>query len=165
MTSTPEPRPLRVLFLCTQNSARSQVAEALLKRKGRGRFEAGSAGTEPASRVHPMAVEALRAAGIDWSAARPKSIEDVMGESWDFVITVCDNAREACPTIPGQPLFAHWGTPDPAAVEGDDEHRLTAFKDTLIYLGRRIDLLVALPFESLEKRAAEERVRAMGKVS
>jgi protein-tyrosine-phosphatase len=101
--------PLRVLFLCTQNSARSQIAEALLQRKGRGRFEVASAGTDPAPRVHPLAVEVLNAHEIAWSDKRPKPVSAVPGEPWDFVITVCDKARETCPTFPGQPIFAHWG--------------------------------------------------------
>ena len=152
-------RPLRVLFLCTQNSARSQIAEALLQRKGRGRFEVASAGTDPAPLVHPLAVEVLEVHGIEWSDRRPKPVSALLGEPWDFVITVCDKARETCPTVPGQPIFAHWGMEDPAAVEGPEERRRRAFHDTLSYLSRRIDLMLALPFESLQRQAAEDRMR------
>ncbi|HEY5218907.1 MAG TPA: arsenate reductase ArsC [Gemmatimonadaceae bacterium] len=151
--------PLRVLFLCTGNSARSQIAEALLTAKGRGRFRVGSAGTRPADRVNPGAMEILSAHGIDWTGHRPKTIDEVQ-QPWDLVITVCDNARETCPIFPGHPAFAHWGMPDPAAVD-DDAERRRAFRETYVVLSRRIDLLVALPIEKLEQRAMELRVRAM----
>jgi protein-tyrosine-phosphatase/predicted phosphodiesterase len=156
-------RVLRVLFLCTQNSARSQIAEALLQRKGQGRFEVASAGTDPAPQVHPMAVRVLGEDGIDWQGNRPKSLPVVWDEPWDFIITFCDKARETCPTFPGKPIFAHWGIEDPAAIEGEEAVRYRAFSDTLAYLSRRIDLMLALPFERLERRAAEERVRAIGR--
>lgn len=155
-------RPLRVLFLCTGNSARSQIAEALLERKGRGRFKVGSAGSHPTERVNPLAVKVLQEHGIDWSAKRPKNTEAVQTEPWDLIITVCDRAREACPAFPGQPVFAHWGMPDPAEVIGTEEHRLQAFRETLTYLARRIDLMLALPIEKLEERALELELRAIG---
>lgn len=158
MTAT---TPLGVLFLCTGNSARSQIAEALLTAKGRGRFRVGSAGTKPAERVNPGAVEVLGAHGIDWTAARPKTIDEIQAQPWDLVITVCDNAKETCPVFPGHPAFAHWGMPDPAAVT-DDEERRRAFRDTYQVLSRRIDLLVAIPLEKLEQRALEVRVGAIG---
>lgn len=154
-------RPLRVLFLCTGNSARSQIAEALLARKGRGRFEAGSAGVRPVDRVHPGTVEALRKYGIDWSTRRPKGADAVCDEPWDFVITVCDQAKESCPTMPGHPVFAHWGMPDPAAIE-DPERQRRAFEDVVLHMSRRIDLLLALPLATLERRALERRVQAIG---
>jgi arsenate reductase (thioredoxin) len=144
----PEPQPLRVLFLCTHDSARSQIAEALLERKGRGRFLAASTATEPAPRVHPLAVQVLREIGIEWNGRHPKTIGAIAGEQWDFVITVCDHARESCPTLPGQPVFAHWGIEDPAAAEGDEAQRHRAFHDALTYLSRRIDLMLAIPFEN-----------------
>jgi protein-tyrosine-phosphatase len=141
--------PLRLLFLCTGNSARSQIAEALLTTKGKGKFIAGSAGVQPASAVNPYALDELRSCGIDWSHARPRSIDDVFGEPWDIIITVCDNARESCPVFPGQPTAAHWGVPDPAMVEGSEAEKRRAFRDTTAVLGRRIDLLLALPAERL----------------
>ena len=153
--------PLRVLFLCTRNSARSQIAEALLQKKGRDRFLVGSAGVNPGERIHPGAVAILRDYGIEWMA-RPKSIETVRNARWDLIITVCDRAQETCPTFPGQPIFAHWGLPDPAAIVGSDAHRRKAFDDTLRYLSRRIDLMLALPIESLERRALEIRLEAIG---
>jgi protein-tyrosine-phosphatase len=152
---------LRVLFLCTGNSARSQIAEALLSRKGGEQFDAGSAGVRPRPAVHPDAIDTLAGFGIDWRGRQPKSIDAVLDQPWNFVITVCDRARESCPAFPGQPVFAHWGMPDPADID-DPGRRQQAFRDTATYLGRRIDLLLALPFESLERRALEERLRRIG---
>ena len=149
--------PLRVLFICTGNSARSQIAEALLRRKGRDRFEAGSAGARPAAAVHPNTIAVLREYGIDWSAARPKGLDAVADRPWDLVITVCDRVKEDCPTFPGKPVFAHWGVPDPAAIS-EDEPRRVAFRDAVQFLSRRIDLLLALPIERLERRALELRL-------
>jgi protein-tyrosine-phosphatase len=154
--------PLRVLFLCTGNSARSQIAEALLAKKGAPLFQAGSAGVQPRPAVHPDAIHVLREFGIDWRG-RPKGIDAVLDEPWDFVITVCDRAKESCPTFPGRPIFAHWGMPDPAEIE-DAHRRHVAFRDTLTHLGRRIDLMLALPFERLARHAAEERLRQIGLV-
>ena len=108
--------------------------------------------------MHPDAVEALRVFGIDWSGKIPKAVHDVQDQRWDLIITVCDRAKETCPVVPGQPAFAHWGMDDPAEVEGDAA-RARAFKDTLMYLSRRIDLLLALPVESLERRALETLVQ------
>lgn len=154
--------PLRVLILCTGNSARSQIAEALLATKGVGRFAAASAGSRPAERVNPFAVRVLAEAGIDWRGKRPRGMDGLETEPWDFVITVCDRAKESCPFFPGRPVLAHWGMPDPAEVQGSDEVKLAAFRDTLITLGRRIDLLLALPVEKLERLALERRVRDIG---
>ncbi len=159
----PQPKePLRVLFLCTGNSARSQIAEALLSSRRDTRLVAGSAGTSPGPRVQPMAVQILAERGIDWSRARPKGIDDVASERWDLIITVCDNARETCPTFPGHPITAHWGVPDPAAVIGDEPAVRQAYENALLILGRRIDLLLALPFHQLELLAFEKQVRAIG---
>lgn len=155
-------RPLRVLILCTGNSARSQMAEALLNRKGRGRFIAESAGSQPADRVNHFAVEALQEAGIEWQGHRPRGIDDLGSVNWDIVITVCDNAREACPIFPGQPALAHWGMEDPASVEGDDDTKRRAFREALQLISRRIDLMVALPLEKLQRLALQERLRAIG---
>ena len=155
-------RPLRLLFLCTGNSARSHIAEALLQRKGGEQFVVGSAGSHPASAVNPLAIEVLRDHGIKWEAKKPKSVDAVRGGDWDFVVTVCDRAKEACPTFPGQPVFAHWGLPDPVDVNGTHEQRLRAFQDPVHQLSRRIDLMLALPFEKLERRALEARMQAIG---
>ena len=160
--TTGSKHPLRVLILCTGNSARSQMAEAILNRKGRGRFIAESAGSQPAAQVNPYAVEALREAGIDWSGHQPLGIDDLEPRSWDIVITVCDNAREACPIFPGQPALAHWGMEDPAGVTGDAETKRRAFREALQLISRRIDLMLALPAEKLERLALQERLRAIG---
>jgi arsenate reductase len=154
--------PLRVLILCTGNSARSQMAEAVLNRKAAGRFIAESAGSQPAARVNPFAVEALREAGIEWEGRRPRGINGLESENWDIVITVCDNAREACPIFPGHPALAHWGMEDPANVLGDDETKRRAFRDALRLISRRIDLLLALPIEKLQKLVLQERLGAIG---
>lgn len=155
---------LSVLFLCTGNSARSQIAEALLTARGKGRFRAGSAGVRPAAVVNPHAVNILRQHGIDWSGRAPKAIDEILTERWDFVITVCDNAKESCPNLPGHPVFAHWGMPDPAQVDGDEASRREAFRLSAALLARRIDLLLALPLETLERHAQEERLRVISSV-
>jgi len=152
----------RLLFLCTGNSARSQMAEALLNWKGRGRFQAKSAGSRPADRVNPHAIETLRDYDIPWAGHAPRSIDGLEREPWDFVITVCDRAKEACPIFPGQPILAHWGMPDPADVAGDEAAQRQAFEAAFLLLSRRIDLLLALPIEKLERLALEARVRGIG---
>ncbi len=161
----PEPRrPLRVLFLCTGNSARSQMAEAVLNRKGAGRFEARSAGSAPAARVHPLAIRTLREAGIEWGGRSPRPIAGLEQEAWDIVITVCDRAKESCPVFLGQPALAHWGMADPAGVMGTLAQQEAAFADALQLVSRRIDLMLALPFEKLERLALQTRLRAIGSV-
>lgn len=159
---TSAPAPFRVLILCTGNSARSQIAEALLAQKGAGRFEVVSAGSRPAGRVNPFAVQVLGEAGIRWEGKVPKGLDGLETQRWDFVITVCDRAREACPIFPGTPILAHWGMPDPAEVEGTEEEKRRAFQDTMVTLGRRIDLLLALPIAKLERLALEREVRGIG---
>jgi arsenate reductase len=158
----PRPHPFRVLFLCTGNSARSQMAEAVLNRKGHARFEAHSAGSRPAERVNPLAIWALHEAAIEWRGHPPRGLEGLEREPWDFVITVCDRAREACPVFAGQPVLAHWGMPDPAAVIGTEAVQRAAFVEALTLISRRIDLLLALPVEKLEHLALTARVEAIG---
>jgi arsenate reductase len=126
---TTSTKPIRVLFVCTHNSARSQIAEALLKNLGGADFEVYSAGTE-VTRVNPFAIQVLEAAGIDWSDARSKSVTAFLGQQFDFVITVCDQAREACPLFPGSSNTIHWGLDDPSAVAGTDSQKLAAFQRT-----------------------------------
>ncbi len=152
----------RVLFLCTGNSARSQMAEGLLNWKGNGRFHAESAGSQPAERVNPHAIEMLREYRVPGTGRPPRGIDGLERERWDFVITVCDRAKESCPIFPGQPVMAHWGMPDPAAVAGDAAATRAAFRDAFVVLNRRIDLLLALPLEKLERLALEAQVRAIG---
>lgn len=159
-----EPRPLRLLFLCTGNAARSQMAEAILNAKGKGRFEAQSAGSRPAARVDPLAVEALAQVGLDWQGHQPRSMDGLEREHWDFVITVCDNAREACPILPGQPVVAHWGMEDPAEATGTPDAKRRAFIAARQLITRRIELLLMLPMEKLERLALETRVGAIGAV-
>lgn len=155
---------IRVLFLCTANSARSQIAEALLARKGGDRVVVGSAGSQPADAVRPEAIDALRAAGIDWSGRVPKRIDDVMHEPWDLVITLCDRMHESCPTLPDRPVLAHWGVPDPAQVS-DPVHRASAFRDTLALISWRLDLMLALAPEALDRLVLAERLRQIADTS
>ncbi len=156
------PKPLRVLVLCTGNSARSQMAEALFNRLGGGRVIAESAGSKPAARVNPLAIEMLEQARIPWAGHPPRGLDGLEREHWDFVITVCDKAREACPVFPGQPVVAHWGMPDPAEVEGSDDAKRAAFVDAFTLIRRRVELMMALPLEKLEHLALEARMRAIG---
>ena len=158
-------RPLRLLFLCTGNSARSQMAEAILNHRAKGRIVAESAGSQPAARVNPLAIDTLGEYGIEWAGHPPRSVDGLEGERWDFVITVCDRAKESCPIFPGQPMLAHWGMPDPAEVEGDAVAKRAALRATYLLLSRRIDLLLALPLERLEQLVLEARVRAIGRAT
>jgi arsenate reductase len=139
--------PIRVLFICTGNSARSQLAEALLRDFGGADFEAFSAGTEPKD-VNPYAVRVLDEIGIDWSGARSKSATDFIGQPFDYVITVCDRARQTCPVFPGNHNTLHWGLDDPAEVEGPDEVKLEAFRRTRTEVATRLR-----PFVELARRA------------
>ena len=151
-----------VLFLCTGNSARSILAEALLGVLGRGRFNAYSAGSHPSGHVQPMAAELAAKLGYPTEKLRSKSWDEYAlpgAPRMDFIITVCDNAAgEVCPIWPGQPIAAHWGVPDPAAVEGSEEERRAAFRDALVTLRRRVELLIALPIEKLDRIARERGV-------
>lgn len=155
------PRAFHLLFLCTGNSARSQMAEAILNARGNGRFDAESAGSRPAARVNPLAIETLREHGIEWRGHPPQTVEGLENESWDFVITVCDRAKESCPIFPRQPILAHWGMEDPADAVGEEAAK-KAFRDAYLLLARRIDLLLALPVEKLERLALQAKVRAIG---
>lgn len=154
--------PIRVLFLCTGNSARSQIAEAILQQRGAGRFIVGSAGTQPAARVHPDAVALLAERGIDWSDRRPKAIDEISGQTWDLILTVCDNAKESCPVFPGQPILAHWGVEDPAAVE-DPSARRAAFTQAASILSWRIGLILALRPEAIRSLVAQQHLRRIGR--
>jgi thioredoxin type arsenate reductase len=136
-------RRVRVLFLCTHNSARSQMAEGILRELGKDRVETASAGTE-ATRVHPLAVREMAERGIDISGQRSKHMDELLGERFDYVVTVCDNARESCPVFPGDPERIHWSIPDPSAVEGGEKVRRTAFKRAADELTTRLRYLLAL---------------------
>lgn len=158
-----------VLFLCTGNSARSILAETLLTNLGEGRFRAFSAGSHPAGQVHPFALALLEKNHFDTSGLRSKSWDEYAqpdAPRLDFVITVCDNAAgEVCPVWPGQPMTAHWGIPDPAAVDGTDEQKRHAFVDAMNQLQRRICMFVNLPFATLDKMKLEKAVREIGKTA
>jgi len=161
--SSPEPsRKYKVLFLCTGNSARSILAEQFLRRIAPARFEAYSAGASPRGRVNPLVQELLRDVyHIDPSACRSKSWEEYRDIRFDFVITVCDRARETCPVWPGQPIVAHWSSEDPDSASNEDEAKRIVRKAALeIY--RRIELFTALPLESLDRLRLEESVRSIG---
>lgn len=145
--------PIRVLFVCTHNSARSQIAEALLKRYGGDDFEAFSAGTE-VTRVNPFALHVLEEAGIDWSSGRSKSITKFLDQHFDYVITVCDRARATCPVFPGSSNTLHWGLDDPSEVEGTDAEKLAAFRRTEGEISARLR-----PFIEVALRAAGRPVR------
>jgi arsenate reductase (thioredoxin) len=148
-------RPLNVLFLCTANSARSIMAEALLNHLGGERFSAHSAGSHPGGTVNPLALETLKESGLPTDGLRSKGWDEFAvpeAVPMDFILTVCDNAAgEACPIWPGKPVTAHWGVPDPAAVAGSDEQKRAAFRQAALILRRRIELLVSLPAERLDK--------------
>ena len=156
-----------VLFVCTGNSARSIIAEGLMNHLGGKRFRAYSAGSHPKGEVHPLALEALKHFRLPNDGFRSKSWEEFAGPDapqLDFVFTVCDNAAgEMCPVWPGQPMTAHWGLPDPAAVEGSDEIKRKAFHDTVVGMKRRIELMLALPMTSLDRMAIQREVRDIGK--
>jgi len=152
--------PFKVLILCTGNSARSILGEYLLREKGRGRFEVHSAGSHPTGRVNPLAVRTLRDKyGLDASGARSKSWDEFKDVKFDFVITVCDNAKEACPIWPGQPMIAHWGSPDPAGAEGTEEERYRLFVTVASQIARRVELFCAFPDDKLLDAVV---VRAVG---
>lgn len=133
--------PIRVLFLCTHNSARSQIAEALLRQIGGSDFAVFSAGTE-VTRVHPLAIAVLAEQGIGGEGLYSKSLTEFLGQRFDVVITVCDQANESCPIFPGNPNRIHWSIPDPSAVQGTDEERLTAFRQVRQYLTRQLTLFI-----------------------
>ena len=156
-----------VLFLCTGNSARSIIAEALLNHMGRGRFRAFSAGSFPKGEVHPMALNVLETADLPTSGLRSKSWDEFAqpgAPEVDFIFTVCDNAaNETCPIWPGHPMTAHWGIADPAAAEGSDAEKQVAFLETVRMLRNRISLFLALPIEEVDKIALHHRLREIGR--
>lgn len=158
--------PYNVLFLCTGNSARSILAEAILSHKGKPNFRAFSAGSHPAGRVHPRAIQQLESAGLPTTGLRSKSWDEFAkpgAPRMDFVFTVCDNAAaEVCPVWPGQPMTAHWGIPDPGAVAGSDEQIARAFRGAFVTLDRRIGLFLSLPLSSLDRLAIKKEVDRIG---
>ncbi len=157
-------RPYRVLFLCTGNSARSVFAEYFLRRLGGKRFEAHSAGAQPSGTVHPLTLKVLRERfQVDASGARSKSWDEFRDVRFDFVITVCDSARESCPVWPGQPIVAHWGVDDPAAFVGTPEAKEAFFYQVAYVLYRRLQLFTSLPLEKLDRLRVEQLTRDIGR--
>jgi arsenate reductase len=161
-------RPYNILILCTGNSARSIMAEALFNTLGAGRFKAYSAGSHPTGKVNPFAIEQVQALGYPVQNLRSKSWDEFAQHSapkMDFVVTFCDNAAgEVCPLWPGLPVTAHWGFPDPAAFEGADEQKRAVFTQTLHQMRNRLQLFLSLPLETLDRMAIESRMRAIGKL-
>lgn len=155
-----------VLFICTHNSARSIMAEGLLNSMGRGRFIAHSGGSHPSGTVNPFALKTLASMHIPSGGYRSKDWEEFAkpgAAAFDFVFTVCDKAAgEVCPHWPGQPMTAHWGIPDPAALAGTDEQKTKVFWDTAVILKRRIELMLALPLHSLDKMAIQREIKDIG---
>src|SRR5690242_16160370 len=160
--------PYNVLFLCTGNSARSIMAEAILNKAGAGQFRAYSAGSHPKGAVHPQALRLLQSLGHDTSGFRSKSwseFADPGAASLDFVFTVCDNAAgETCPVWPGQPMTAHWGVPDPAEASGSEAQVALAFKDAYRMLNQRIGVFTALPIRSLDALSLQQRLTEIGRM-
>ena len=161
--------PYNVLFLCTGNSARSVMAEALTKHWGRGRFNAFSAGSHPKGEIHPMAVDVLQRHHLSTEGLRSKSWEEFAAPDapeLHFVFTVCDNAaREVCPVWPGQPMTAHWGIEDPATAEGSDETKRRAFQKAFRELDARVKIFTSLRLQSLDRMALQQQLDAIGRMS
>jgi arsenate reductase len=157
-------QPFKILFLCTGNSARSILGEYLIRRVAPGRFESYSAGAQPTGKINPLVLRVLRDHyKIDASDARSKSWTEYRDVAFDFVITVCDNARESCPIWPGQPIIAHWGSPDPAAFEGSEEEKLQKTWQVAMQIQRRLDLFCALPLEKMERLKLVQAVGDIGR--
>ena len=161
-------RPFNVLFLCTGNSARSVMAEAILNKLGAGKFQAFSAGSQPKGRVHPETLKLLQSLDFDISRFRSKSWGEFAkpgAPPLDFVFTVCDNAAgETCPVWPGQPMTAHWGIPDPAEAKGNPAEIALAFKDAYRMLHQRIGIFTALPLRSLDHLSLQNKLREIGRM-
>jgi arsenate reductase (thioredoxin) len=167
MIETAEPKLFNVLFLCTGNSARSIIAEAILNREARGKFRAFSAGSHPKRSVHPYALDLLRKLNYDVSGIRSKSWSEFSrpeAPKLDFVFTLCDDAAaEVCPVWPGQPMTAHWGLPDPAATTGNEAEVRLAFADAYRMLNNRISIFTSLPLRSLDKLSLQKHMDSIGK--
>ena len=160
-------RPYNVLFLCTGNSARSIIGEAIINRVGAGKFKGYSAGSMPKGQVHPMTIALLSKLNYDTSTMRSKSWEEFTAlgaPELDFVFTVCDNAaNEVCPYWPGQPMTAHWGVPDPVEVQGTDVEKTLAFADTYRMLNNRISIFPSLPLSSLDELSLQQQLDGIGR--
>lgn len=156
--------PFKILFLCTGNSARSILAEYIIRRLDPKRFESFSAGAKPTGKVNPLALRLLKENfRVDASDARSKSWEEFRNVSFDFVITLCDQARETCPVWPGQPIIAHWGFEDPATFTGTEEERMRATSFVALQIRRRLDLFCSLPLEKMERIRLEHAIKDIGR--
>ena len=168
MKSVKHEKPLNVLFLCTGNSARSVMAESILNRLGAGKFRAFSAGSHPAGKVNPLALNLLRKTNFDVSKLRSKSWDEFAtadAPKLDFVFTVCDDAaNEVCPIWPGQPMTAHWGLPDPAKAQGTEAEKAFTFDDCFRMLNQRISIFVSLPIEQLSKLSLQKHLDEIGRM-
>ncbi|MBX3455160.1 arsenate reductase ArsC [Ferrovibrio sp.] len=166
-SASPGAKPFNILFLCTGNSARSILAEALMNAENPARFRGYSAGSFPKGEVHPLALDLLRREGLPLDGLRSKSWEEFSAPGapqMDFIFTVCDNAaNEPCPIWPGHPMTAHWGLPDPAAVEGEETMRRLAFAETLRALRNRIRIFASLPLQSLDAMSLRNRLAEIGR--
>ena len=166
-TAATDDTTYNALFICTGNSARSILAEGILNELGKGRFHAWSAGSHPKGEVHPLALATLERLHLPATGYRSKSWDEFVAPDapvFDFIFTVCDNAAgEACPLWPGKPVSAHWGVPDPAAVEGTEEQQRKAFTDAAITLRRRIELFLSLPLKSLDAMSLQRELRDIGR--
>jgi arsenate reductase len=152
----------KVLFLCIKNSARSQIAEAILNSKAGDKFQAYSAGSRPADKVNPYAVKVMEEVNVDISNKKPELAEKYLDVDFDFVITLCDKMKEECPNFPGNPIVAHWGMIDPDEFQGDEEGKLKEFRKTRNELLKRIELFVNLPVEKLDRISMENRTKEIG---
>ncbi|MGA7673873.1 MAG: arsenate reductase ArsC [Rhizomicrobium sp.] len=165
----PAERSYNILFLCTGNSARSILAESFLNAEGRGRFRAFSAGSFPKGAINPLSLALLRQIGLSTDGLRSKSWDEFAvpgAPQMDFVFTVCDQAAgEVCPVWPGQPVSAHWGIPDPAAVEGTEAEKMQAFREALRMLGNRIRIFTELPFDKLDRIRLKARLDDIGRTA
>ena len=169
MGDAAETKPFNVLFLCTANSARSIMAEAILNKLGAGKFHAYSAGSQPNGQVNPRTIQLLQSLGYETSKFRSKSWNEFAkpgAPALDFAFTVCDNAAgETCPVWPGQPMTAHWGIPDPAKAKGSSAEIALAFKDAYRMLFQRIGIFTALPLRSLDQLSLQNRLREIGRLA
>ena len=155
--------PFKILFLCSGNSARSIMAEYLIKVVAPGKFDSYSAGSEPKGEVHPMTLRVLKEVHrMDCDSARSKDWDELKEIDFDFVITVCDDARETCPVWPGQPIVAHWGSQDPVCAEGSEAEIFNVFKNVSFEIRRRIEIFCSLPFEKLDKYRLEQLTKQIG---
>lgn len=152
----------KILFLCTGNSARSQMAEAIINTRSGDRFIAFSAGTNPAGKINPYAIKAMASMGIDISDKKPKSFDVFANEEFDFIITLCNKGKEQCINFIGKPVFAHWGLPDPADFEGSEMEIMFKFNELLKFLNTRIGYFVSIPMEKLDRMALEMKANEIG---